>query len=486
MPNNQPHLPFGSPCPHLDSGIPRMCIPVRILLVFPWLFLLSVSHSSGAEAGVWKAGMAQEKITPEQPVWMAGYAARNGPSDGVLTDLYVRALALTDGRGYRLVIVGLDLIEIPQTMRDRIVAMAAKSHGLKLEELLVSTSHTHGGPMVSSKTVADWGIDPVWGKRADEYVEFLIRKMDAVIGKAIAAQAPATLVYAASRCGHSMNRRLPTPMGFRLAPNPNGPVDPEVPILRIETPAGKLAGVVFGFACHNTALGPTRKINGDYAGFAQRKLEKDHPGAIALFLAGCGGDQNPSPNRGDGDAEPNGLALAAAVEAGLAGKAIPLEAGLSVSMEVCPLPFAPLPDRADLEARAKSGNSFVARHARWVLKEWPNPGDRPPDYPLPVQVVDFGGKLTLVALGGEPVVDYALRLKGELRSEGKPVWVAGYSNLVHAYVPTRRVLLEGGYEGTEAVIYQSLPGPFAVEVEDRIVESVHRQVHGLRSKRPGN
>ena len=112
--------------------------------------------------------MAQEKITPEQPVWMAGYAARNGPSDGVLTDLYARALALTDGRGYRLVIVGLDLIEIPQTMRDRIVAMAAKSHGLKLEELLVSTSHTHGGPMVSSKTVADWGIDPVWGKRADE------------------------------------------------------------------------------------------------------------------------------------------------------------------------------------------------------------------------------------------------------------------------------------------------------------------------------
>ena len=64
--------------------------------------------------------------------------------------------------------------------------------------------------------------------------------------------------------------------------------------------------------------------------------------------------------------------------------------------------------------------------------------------------------------------------------------MAGYSNLVHAYVSTCRVLLEGGYEGTEAVIYQSLPGPFAVEVEDRIVESVHRQVHGLRSKRPGN
>ena len=463
-----------------------MTIPVRLLFCFAVHCLLWVCKASAGEAGLWKAGMAREKITPTQPVWMAGYAARNGPSDGVLTDLYARVLALADGRGSRLVIVGLDLIEIPQTLRDRIVAMAKKSHGLNQEELLVNTSHTHGGPMVSSRTVTDWGIDPQWGKRADEYVEFLVNQIDLAIRGALTSQAPATLGYSASRSATSMNRRLPTPTGFRLAPNPNGPADHEVPVLRIETTDGKLAGVVFGFACHNTVLGPTRKINGDYAGFAQRQLEKDHPGAVALFLAGCGGDQNPSPNRGDADAEPNGLALAAAVESGLAAKPLMLDPTLSKSLEICPLPFAPLPPRADLEARAKSGNGFVARHAQWVLKEWPNPGDRPPDYPLPVQVLELGGKLTLVALGGEPVVDYALRLKGELRAEGKPIWVAGYSNLVHAYVPTRRVLLEGGYEGTEAVIYQSLPGPFSVEVEDRIVESVHRQVNALRSGQSGH
>ena len=458
---------------------------IRLLHRLAVFCLLGTSTASADETGWWKAGMAREKITPTQPVWMAGYAARNGPSDGVLTDLYARALALTDGRGSRLIIVGLDLIEIPQSLRDSIFAMAKKSHGLNPEELLVNTSHTHGGPMVSSRTVADWGIEPQWGKRADEYVEFLVRQIDIAIGGALASQGPATISYSSSRSATSMNRRLPTPTGFRLAPNPNGPVDHEVPVLRIETAGGKLAGVVFGFACHNTALGPTRKINGDYAGFAQRKLEMDHPGSVALFLAGCGGDQNPSPNRGDADAEPNGLALAAAVEAGLAAKPLNLDPKLSKSLEVCPLPFAPLPPRAELEARAKSPNGFVSRNARWVLKEWPNPGDRPPDYPLPVQVLELGGKLTLVALGGEPVVDYALRLKGELRGEGKPVWVAGYSNLVHAYVPTRRVLLEGGYEGTEAVIYQSLPGPFSVEIEDRIVESVHRQVGLLRNKPSG-
>jgi neutral ceramidase len=156
-----------------------------------------------------------------------------------------------------------------------------------------------------------------------------------------------------------------------------------------------------------------------------------------------------------------------------------MSATLSTSLEMCPLAFAPLPPRADLEARAKSGDGFVSRHARWVLKQWPNPGDQPTDYQIPVQVVVLGQKVTLVALGGEPVVDYSIRLKRELASAGRFVWVAGYANLVNAYVPSRRVLQEGGYEGTQAVIYQSLPGPFRSDIEDRIVASVQRQAKVL-------
>ena len=79
------------------------------------------------------------------------------------------------------------------------------------------------------------------------------------------------------------------------------------------------------------------------------------------------------------------------------------------------------------------------------------------------------------------MADYALRLKRELATEGGAVWVAGYSNLVHAYVPTKRVLAEGGYEGTEAVIYQSLPGPFRDDCEERIVGAVRRDVEAARA-----
>ena len=483
----------------LSRAVLRKPVPIdgnpgksaRRFLFLDWvipvcIWLAMVGHGLTAEPGEWKAGAAKVSITPTEPVWMAGYAARTGPSDGALVDLYVRVLALGAAGNSRLIIVTLDLIEIPDTLRESILGVAREKHGLKPEELLLNVSHTHGGPMVSAKTVADWGIPSVWGERTDKYLGELVKKVDAAIGMAISSMGPSRVSYCRARCGFAMNRRISTPKGFTLGLNPDGPVDHDVPVLRIESSDKKLIGLVFGYACHNTALGPIRKFHGDYAGFAQRKLEKDHPDTVALFLMGCGGDQDPQPRRHQEDAEQNGLALASAVEAGLAAAPVRLSATLSTSLEMCPLAFAPLPPRADLEERAKSGDGFVSRHARWILKQWPNPGDRPADYQLPVQVVVLGEKLTLAALGGEPVVDYSIRLKRELASDGRFVWVAGYANLVNAYVPSRRVLQEGGYEGTQAVIYQSLPGPFQTDVEERIVASVHRQAKLLwdRSARP--
>lgn len=460
----------------MTRSLSRGCLA---LLCWQWFLLVP---ALAAEPMPWRAGVAKVVITPTRPVWMAGYAGRNGPSEGVLTDLHARCLALEDAQGHRLLLVTLDLIEIPHSLRDAILGMARQNHQLLPQQLLLNVSHTHGGPMLSARNVADWGVEPHWGQRAEEYVAGLVTQLDGLIAQALSNLAPANLDYSHAHCGFAMNRRLRTAGGFRLGPNPAGPSDHDVPVLRVESVEKKLIGLVFGYACHNTALGPTRQLNGDYAGFALRQLERDHPETVALFVAGCGGDQDPAPRRNTEDAQRNGETLALAVEAALSATPVPLPASLSVGFEMCPLAFAPLPSRAELEARAKSPDGFVSRHAQWVLKEWPNAGDQPANYQLPVQVVELGGKLTLVALGGEPMADYALRLKRELADDERHVWVAGYSNLVNAYVPTRRVLLEGGYEGTEAVIYQSLPGPFQQDIEERIVEAVQRQVQATRAQ----
>jgi hypothetical protein len=88
--------------------------------------------------------------------------------------------------------------------------------------------------------------------------------------------------------------------------------------------------------------------------------------------------------------------------------------------------------------------------------------------PYPVQAVRFGKDLTLVALGGEVVVDYALRAKRDFNAAREPLIVAGYSNDVMCYIPSVRVLKEGGYEAIDSMYYYDQPGPFADDVEDRV------------------
>ncbi|MFM8218063.1 MAG: hypothetical protein ACKOJF_04010, partial [Planctomycetaceae bacterium] len=188
-----------------------------------------------------------------------------------------RCLALEDAQGHRLLLVTLDLIEIPHTLRDAILGMARQNHQLLPQQLLLHVSHTHGGPLLSARNVADWGVEPHWGQRAEEYVAGLVTQLDGLIAQALSNLAPANLDYSHAHCGFAMNRRLRTAGGFRLGPNPAGPSDHDVPVLRVESVEKKLIGLVFGYACHNTALGPTRQLNGDYAGFALRQLERDHP-----------------------------------------------------------------------------------------------------------------------------------------------------------------------------------------------------------------
>jgi hypothetical protein len=445
-----------------------------------WLGLLlaalGVTSASADSSSAWKAGAAKVSITPKEPVWMAGYAARTGPSEGVLTELHARSLFLEDAQGHRLVVLTLELIEIPSELRDRIVELAKQQHGIPADQLLLNVSHTHGGPMISAQTVRDWGIEALWASKADAYVEQLLDAIDRVLGQAANRIGTARVSFSQGECGFAMNRRLPTPEGILLAPNPDGSVDHDVPVLRVTSPDGKPIATLFGYACHNTALGPGRQLHGDYAGFAQELLEREEPEGIALFLMGCGGDQNPEPRRDLDDARRNGQALARAVQQATQQPGVQLPPALQVRTESIPLPFAALPPRDDLKARSTSPDGFVARHAQSILERWPNPEDQPPDYPYPVQVALLGNQLQLIALGGEPMVDYSLRLKRELAAPGRSTWVAGYSNLVHAYIPTRKVLREGGYEGTQAIIYQSLPAPFREEIEQRIVDAVQRLI----------
>ncbi len=428
-----------------------------------------------------KAGVASDVITPEQSMWMAGYAARTKPSDGKVHDLHAKALALEDNRGARLVIVTVDLISIPRPLRDWLEKEVNRRYKLPPQGLLLSASHTHYGPELRAQRVSFWwGLSSEEIRQANKYLEHLQEQLLELVGRAIDNLAPAKLGYTHARAGFAMNRRLKTEGGFRNSPNPDGPVDHDVPVLRVDGPEGKLQAVVFGYACHNTTLNFYR-FCGDYAGFAQLYLEQEHPGTTAMFIAGCGADQNPYPRRGSRSLEycmEHGRALANGVESALAVRATPVRAPIRSVLETVTLEFAEPPTREQLAEQAKSVDKYDRRHAEQLLKELEQTGKICTTYPYLVQVVQFGDDLTMVALAGEVVVDYSLRLKAELA--GPPVWVAGYCNDVLGYIPSLRVLREGGYEGGGAMRNTTLPGPFAPSVEKLIVDKVHELVDRVR------
>ena len=118
--------------------------------------------------------------------------------------------------------------------------------------------------------------------------------------------------------------------------------------------------------------------------------------------------------------------------------------------------------------------------AKHLLRELDRGAALPRTYPYPVLAWQLGPDLTFVALGGEVVVDYALRLKQEL-GPGR-TWIAGYTNDVMAYIPSLRVLKEGGYEGGGAMAYYGLPASWGPRVEELIVAAVHEQVKKVRGK----
>src|SRR5262249_52425546 len=147
------------------------------------------------------------------------------------------------------------------------------------------------------------------------------------------------------------------------------------------------------------------------------------PGAKAMFLTGCAGDQNPYPRGTLEQAKQHGRALANGVEAALAPPAKPVHGPLRVGFTEVPIEFVPF-SRDELLKQAAATEKYERRRAKVLLEELEKTGRLNATYPYLIQALQFGNDLTLVALAGEVVVDYSLRLKREIA--GPPLWVAAY------------------------------------------------------------
>ena len=391
---------------------------------------------------------------------MAGWASRDRASEGVSHPIYAKALALRDGAGHTGVWITADILGYSRTMADTLERRLGDRYGLSAAQIILGSSHNHSGPMVGDLLHLYFDLPAEDEAVVARYTEQLLERIVAVIGRALADLAPAELTMGFGLSGFGVNRRRAR--GAETLGRPQA-VDHDVPVLAVRAPDGALRGILFGYACHTTAVYDYR-ISGDYAGYAQSLLEAACPGTTAMFAAGCGGDINPLPRWREGLGEGCGGMLSAAVQDVLDGRygaMTPVTGPLATGADEPLLSLLDPPGREALQDALQrlgpDGSEVERRAIEHQLALLERDGPLRDHCPYPIRVWRFGSEQLVIALAGEPVVDYSLRFRAAYG--WNRTWVAGYNHVLLAYIPSGRVLAEGDYEGTTGMLEYGLPGP---------------------------
>ncbi|MEX2232863.1 MAG: neutral/alkaline non-lysosomal ceramidase N-terminal domain-containing protein [Cyclobacteriaceae bacterium] len=443
-----------------------------MVVLFSFSFALCFSDLKAAgdqqrPAKGWSGGVARVIITPDQPMWMAGFAARDRVSEGKLHDLWAKALALEDADGQKAVLVTTDLLGMPKELSDRIRDRLQASMNLPRAQIILNSSHTHSGPVLRNSLVDIYGLDEDQQKKIAQYSDRLVNQIVSLVSSALKSMVPVKVYTGNGVTRFQVNRRNNNATTLLQQTEVKGPGDSAVPVIKVVNDAGDLMALAFGYACHNTTLSGY-EWSGDYAGFAQLELEKVYEGTTAMFFAGAGADQNPLPRNTVALAQQYGKTLAAAVESVVSDEMRMLPAKLTTVYAEVALPISAPPSKEELSNMLEKTTGYQKRWVTRMLKQIERGESFITSYPYPVQVWKLGDQ-TMISLGGELVVGYANQLK---QIFGQDIFVLGYSNDVMAYIPTTAILREGGYEGATSQMVYGMPGTWTPNIQTIIIEKV--------------
>src|SRR5437867_6889199 len=233
----------------LASVVPKaLQLAVVARGIFPGVLIVGVSARLGAAEAELDVGLAARDITPDAPIWLAGYAARKHPSEKVESPLMVQAVAFRAG-DERVVLVSLDNCEISHAFIAPVVAELSGKHHLKPGALVVVSSHTHSAPVLEHTLTSMYNLSPEDQDRIRKYSGFLRTRLAQVVGAALDDLKPAGLEYAVGRATFAMNRRVYNGDKIDFGENSDGPVEWETPVLRVKGADGAIRGLLFGYGC---------------------------------------------------------------------------------------------------------------------------------------------------------------------------------------------------------------------------------------------
>jgi hypothetical protein len=427
-----------------------------------------------------RVGAASVVITPPIGTRMQS-GAKDRFGEGVLDDLHAKAIVLDDGRT-QLALITADVLGFEAESTAAVRHLVEETTGIPGSQVMLCVSHTHSGPAILWR-----GIDPC----DREVLAIVERQAAGAVRLAAASTQPVEVRMGEAGVPFAINRRLRTPEGIALRPNPTGLVDRRARVLAFY-PAGQADGsraplaVLIHAVCHPTVLTtPSRLFSGDYPGTTQAVVEQVYAGeagnAVALFVQGSCGNIRPNITDATGlyfrdgfgpDARRFGRMLGGniitAVEAATPLAATPL----SAARHTVTLPYAALPNAAELQREPRSTDH--PRRQEWIDRmrtRLTQEGRLPEAEEAELQAFRLGD-LLLIALPGEPFLEMGLAIEQQL-CEIEPrstILVAGYANNLCGYLCTAAATTEGGYEQTQAFAAYGRPAPFAPAVEHILVE----------------
>ncbi|MEE2638993.1 MAG: neutral/alkaline non-lysosomal ceramidase N-terminal domain-containing protein [Planctomycetota bacterium] len=422
------------------------------------------------QPGLLSVGVSRTDVTPQTPVVLAGYGGRTQPFEAIDTRIWARAMVIGDDQPLGVVV--LDNCGITEQIT-RAVRDAVKVEGVELANLVVATTHTHNAPSLVGYAPILWQgrMTEKQISESREYTRWVVEKMAQTVVAAYRKRSPMKLSWGQGRVTFGGNRRVIQDgnwggFGFQM----DAPVDHSLPFLVVRDARDRVRAIWANYACHCTTIGSRNTIHGDWAGFANEAMEKEFPNATSLMSIGCGADVGPQPSGSSDIARSHGRSIAAEIKKRIAANELkPLTVSPRSTTRTIQLPLEKPQPKSHWEELAR-GRGFHRELAIKMLSEIRERGKIAESVEYPLTTWKFGDDLAMVFMPGEVVVDYAVRLKSEM--DWQRLWITGWANRMPGYIPSRKVLLQGGYEADFSQVYYGLPGRYRVEIENLIAETV--------------
>jgi len=432
-----------------------------------------------------KSAFYEKDITPPVGIYLAGFGFRNKPSEGINDPLYLRIVVLQDESEKKFIIVSADVLKFPKDMSYRLKLWVSMTLNLDPSCLLLNSSHTHCGPLLSqSKTYPQWPLDPA-------YVNSLENDIKSGILNALGKLEDSKFEYGLSRDDFAVSRRLPKSDGtVGWGANESGYCDNDIPVITVYDSSDKLKAVICSCACHPTSKSGY-SISADYPGAISRALKKNFGDDVyTIFLQGAGGSSKPkfydketmafvpaNPEEVEELGKKSADKICSFINS---GKMRQIKLRLSSEEKIIkfPLDSSVFPsDSALMDLIENDSNDYGTSpltNRMWAenMLERKRTVNLYFFYDMLVNKTYLAEGLTLIGCSGELTAE-AGRIVKETFSGGDLI-LLGYCFYTDAYIPTDEMLPEGGYEVLAASRGAMLAAPFKKGINNIFKSDIFR------------